>query len=258
MPERYEVRTVADSAFGDGVYELLDHEVGSSARVAPAVGNNLFSLRVPIGGRGLEAFLRPDGPRRGFPFGNPILFPYPGRVREGRFSFGGRDYQLDVAPRMGHAIHGLVLQRPWKVEASGATGEGARVVASLESAEYPEIARQWPFPFRIAIGFTLSGDTVRPRRGGDERRGGPAPDGLRDPPLVPHAARRSGIAGAVPGEGARAAAVGGGAEHPADGPDPGPTRRPGLPGASPDRRDDARRQLHRRDARERGERVPLP
>ncbi len=160
MPERYAVRVVADDEYGDGVYELLDREAGSSARVAPAVGNNLFSLRVPIGGRELEAFLRPDGSRRGFPFGNPILFPYPGRVRDGRFNFGGRDYQLDVAPRMGHAIHGLVLMRPWQVVEAAATDEGAKVVASLESADHPEIARQWPFPFRITIGFTLSGGTV--------------------------------------------------------------------------------------------------
>jgi aldose 1-epimerase len=160
MPERYAVRMVSDLAYGEGVYELLDGEAGSSARVAPAAGNNLFSLRVPIAGRGLEVFLEQKEPRRGFPFGTPILFPYPGRVRDGRFSFGGQQHQLDVAPRMGHAIHGLVMGLPWKVEEAGATPQGARVVASLASADHPEVERQWPFPFRISIGFTLSGGTV--------------------------------------------------------------------------------------------------
>ena len=186
MPERFAVRVVTDETYGDGVYELLDREAGSSARVAPAVGNNLFSLRAPIGGReggreggrAMEAFLRAEQQGRGFPFGNPILFPYPGRVRGGRFSFGGRDYQLDVVPQMGNAIHGLVLRRPWKVEESGATDEGARVVASLDSADHSEITRQWPFPFRISIGFTLSGDTVLLEAEATNVGAGPLPMGF--------------------------------------------------------------------------------
>jgi len=160
MPGRYSVNVVSDAQFGEGVYELLDREAGSRARVAPTVGNNLFSLRVPIAGRELEAFLSEQaGPRPGFRFGNPILFPYPGRVRDGRFSFGGREHQLDVG-RIGHAIHGLVSDLPWKVEESGATRLGAKVVASLDTADHPAITRQYPFPFRLAVGFCLSGDTV--------------------------------------------------------------------------------------------------
>ena len=46
------------------------------------------------------------------------MVPWAGRVRRGRFTFGGRvhDLPLDMPP---HAIHGTAYRRPWHVEAVG-------------------------------------------------------------------------------------------------------------------------------------------
>lgn len=158
MPERYAVRVLTDEVYGEGVHELLDRKVGSSARVAPGAGNNLFSFRVPIRGRDLDIMVGRATPS-GLPLGNPLLFPFPGRVRNARFTFGGHEHQLE--PNFGeHAIHGLVSGLRWEVDESGGTRAGAKVVASLETADHPAITQHYPFPFRIVVGYTLSGNTL--------------------------------------------------------------------------------------------------
>src|SRR3954452_7151427 len=44
------------------------------------------------------------------------LMPWPNRIRDGRYSFGGRDYQLPVNEvERGTALHGLVRWVPWEL-----------------------------------------------------------------------------------------------------------------------------------------------
>lgn len=49
------------------------------------------------------------------------LLPWPNRIRDGRYSFGGQDFQLPInEPARGNAIHGLVNHRVWQVAEAGA------------------------------------------------------------------------------------------------------------------------------------------
>lgn len=69
-------------------------------------------------------------------WGSYPMLPWAGRIRHGRFHFRGRSYQLP--PNLGaHAIHGVALGMPWKVEEHSAT------YAEL-SLSLPEDER-WPF-----------------------------------------------------------------------------------------------------------------
>ena len=69
-------------------------------------------------------------------WGSYPMLPWAGRIRHGRFHFRGRTYQLPL--NLGdHAIHGVALGMPWKVEEHSAT----RVELSLS---LPEDER-WPF-----------------------------------------------------------------------------------------------------------------
>ena len=44
------------------------------------------------------------------------LIPWPNRIRDGRYSFGGTDFQLALSePERNNAIHGLVRWMPWNV-----------------------------------------------------------------------------------------------------------------------------------------------
>jgi aldose 1-epimerase len=46
-----------------------------------------------------------------------LLMPWPNRIRDGRYSFGGRDHQLGLTdPSRGNASHGLARWAAWTVE----------------------------------------------------------------------------------------------------------------------------------------------
>jgi aldose 1-epimerase len=68
--------------------------------------------------------------------GIAVLVPYAGRIRDGRYTFGGRSFQLPVS-RDGHAIHGFAKDARWKLlrEKTGSVTLGSR----LRSAEYPSV-----------------------------------------------------------------------------------------------------------------------
>ena len=56
-----------------------------------------------------------------------LLIPWPNRIAQGRYSFGGREQQLALSePTRGNAIHGLLRWRPWLGELDR---DGARVLA---------------------------------------------------------------------------------------------------------------------------------
>jgi aldose 1-epimerase len=46
-----------------------------------------------------------------------LLMPWPNRIRDGRYSFGGRDHQLALTePKRSHASHGLARWAAWTLE----------------------------------------------------------------------------------------------------------------------------------------------
>ncbi len=85
----------------------------ASVTVHPAEGGRLGHL--VVGGRPL---LRTDRSRGPMLWGCYPMAPWAGRVREGRFSFDGRDHRLaiNLAP---HAIHGTVFDAQWEVLDAG-------------------------------------------------------------------------------------------------------------------------------------------
>ena len=139
---------------------LRDQEAGCEAKIAPQLGNSCFSFQFDVNGEHVDVLEpipclaaleeRPSG------YAVPILFPFPNRIRGGRFSFEGRNYQFDVPEPKANSIHGLVLDRPWKVEKAEATDEdGACLVSSIKAADFPDIIRQYPFPFNLRVTYTL-------------------------------------------------------------------------------------------------------
>lgn len=96
------------------------------ARIDPTIGFNLFSLIID----GFDYIHSEQGfPPDGKPThsGIPILFPWPNRIADGRFTYAGQEYQLPVnEAATGHSIHGYAATGPWRVVASGpdfVTGE---------------------------------------------------------------------------------------------------------------------------------------
>ena len=67
--------------------------------------------------------------------GIPILFPFPNRIRVGRFSWEGKEYQLPLNDSVKqNAIHGFACRRPWRVVGQGFQHAGtAKEVARVRT-----------------------------------------------------------------------------------------------------------------------------
>jgi aldose 1-epimerase len=140
------------------VYVLEDGVSGNSARVLADYGFNCYSFRCRAGEREFE-LLRShdhfaDQPARASGNGIPILFPFPNRIRAGRFEFGGKEFQLPCNERGVNAIHGLVIDRRWRgsIPATGA----ASVTGQFQlSRDAPDSAHLWPADFVIEMTYNL-------------------------------------------------------------------------------------------------------
>lgn len=129
------------------------------AEIVPALGNNCYAFKVSMGDTWLNLIDAPPDlatlEKRPTAYGNPILFPFPNRIRNGAWQFEGETYQFDKAPESPTTIHGLLLNQPYQVESHTADENGATLVCSLNSQDFPEITRQYPFPFKIEVTYTL-------------------------------------------------------------------------------------------------------
>lgn len=125
-----------------------------SATITPAWGNNCWALDAhqPI----MEIVPFEELAQRPTSYGNPILFPFPNRLRDGMFSFQGQRYVVDP-PR-----HGMVRDKPWSVVGTGVSEqEGAWITSQVEAAQFPEhILKQFPFPFRLQVTYRLRNHTL--------------------------------------------------------------------------------------------------
>ena len=148
---------------GRTIYTLVDAASGASAAITPSYGFNLFDLRLPARGEVRQVIVAADdfatNPGRPGRNGIPILFPFPNRIRAGRYSFEGQDYQLFIEPGKEHAIHGFAIAAPWEVVAAGATeDEGAFLVGRFQiSAQAPERLASWPADAILTVRYALAG-----------------------------------------------------------------------------------------------------
>lgn len=84
-----------------------------------------------------------------------LLMPWPGRIEDGRYSYGGRDLQLPITePARGQASHGLVRWVSWTVEEH--TGHSVSLVYRLAAQPgYP-----WSLDLHVAYDLSADGLTV--------------------------------------------------------------------------------------------------
>ena len=149
---------------GFQVYVLQEGQK-AVAEIAPGLGNNCYAFRVadtrsgPEGGNWLSLIAPPPDltTLQNHPdiYGIPVLFPFPNRIRGGTWRFEGVTYQFDKPPESPTSIHGLLLNRPYQVERHAADADGATLACALDSRDFPDIGRQYPFPFKIRITYTL-------------------------------------------------------------------------------------------------------
>jgi aldose 1-epimerase len=143
------------------IVTLRDSECGSSALVLPGFGFNCFRFTAMAGGSPVEVLWAEkgfeSGTKRASGSGIPILFPFPGRIGGTTLEYGGRSYSLEAGDGRGNAIHGFVLNRPWRVIEQSTS----RVVGQFQAAvDDAALADAWPADFRITVAYALEGNTL--------------------------------------------------------------------------------------------------
>lgn len=140
---------------------LHDPVSGARATILPELGFNCVSWQVDWGD-GLEELLWTEegfesGERRPSGSGIPILFPHPGRIAEGTFTFQGKQYTLPLADGHPNALHGFVHTRPWRVGSADSQSVSALFHARTDE---PQILDWWPSDFTIEATYQLSGNSL--------------------------------------------------------------------------------------------------
>jgi aldose 1-epimerase len=137
---------------------LKNSRTGASASILPAAGFTCYALRLPVGSQTVDVLDgEPDFSATGeHPTRNgiPLLFPFPNRIRGARYHWGGKDYDLSGIHQdgQGNAIHGLVVDRAWRV----IDRREDRVIGQFHlSVDAPDRRSVWPADFLIEVGYEL-------------------------------------------------------------------------------------------------------
>jgi aldose 1-epimerase len=87
-------------------------------------------------------------------FKGPKLFPFPNRIKDGKYSFEGKEYQLRKnLVSQSHAIHGLILDCSFKVTEQKIEEDQASIQL-VYIADGTEI--NYPFQYKLIIDITLT------------------------------------------------------------------------------------------------------
>ena len=159
-PSRFQVSESEQS--GQRLVALADDEAETQAILVPGLGFACIAFHVATGSSIWSVLSEPPDHEalltRTTRYGIPILFPWPNRIRDGRFTFDSREYRMPLAPTVPHASHGLVRDRPWTVEEASVDARGAFCRASIALGDSP--ADAWPFPCRLTVEYRLNGRTL--------------------------------------------------------------------------------------------------
>jgi aldose 1-epimerase len=152
--------SATDAAFlGQQAVILSDSEASSEAVIVPSLGFACVAFRVMTETGSWSVLAEPPDEEslltRTSRYGIPIMYPWPNRIRDGMFRFGGRSYRMPLAPNGPHAIHGLVRGRPWTVEARSVDSAGAFCRAGIEIGVDEDDV--WPFPSQLSVEYRLDG-----------------------------------------------------------------------------------------------------
>lgn len=143
------------------VVELHDSATGCRARISVDRGFNCFEFAAIAGGRPHELlWSAPEfaaGQGRPSGSGIPLLFPFAGRIRGTSFVWQGKKFSLTAGDSLGNAIHGFVLDRPWRVIEQSPTRAAAEFHAARDDAL---LLNHWPGDFRIVASYELQSPAV--------------------------------------------------------------------------------------------------
>ena len=136
---------------------LSDNNHSTQISVIPAVGAMLHEFIVQVAGEQFNiidnySLHTPPQQQVTSYFKSVKLSPWVCRMAGGRYKFKGIDYQSTTMYQDGSALHGLLFDQPFEVEAEFADDRSASV---LLSHNYNCYDPGYPFPYRCQVRYTL-------------------------------------------------------------------------------------------------------
>lgn len=134
-------------------FELTAGE--ASLSLVPGCGGLIHALVLPtaVGPRNVIAGVDPSEWQDNPGYRGSVLFPFPNRLRDGRYRFAGREYQFLVNEQAtGTALHGFLYRTPAEVLRGGGDDE-AQTVTLVYACDATEPG--YPFSARVSMTYTL-------------------------------------------------------------------------------------------------------
>ncbi len=136
---------------------IVDPYSNAAAEIAPNLGFNCIAFSAQVNDQTVQIIDSPDdvlnGQYRPSGYGIPILFPFPNRIRDGKFRFEEKDYQIPLPENGPNAIHGFCYDRPWRVinqTEDSVTGQFHLKV------DAPERKNCWPADFIFDVRYRVA------------------------------------------------------------------------------------------------------
>lgn len=124
-----------------------------SLTVDPRIGGSFLNFSAHLDGKWVDIMrTTPESFKTSSDTASFLMAPYPNRIREGKFTFEGRSYQLEFPEK--HSIHGDVRNRAWHVEETRPN----QTTLSFRSSDFADI--NYPFPFSAVQTFTVTNDSL--------------------------------------------------------------------------------------------------
>lgn len=139
--------------FGRFTRHTLANEAGTHAfTIIPELGAALQSL-VFEGAEVIDGDQTPEEADFNKWSKGRLLFPFPNRLRDGAYEWGGQTYQFPCNdPDTGNALHGFGLDKTFEIEELSLSDSGAQMRCAYHyGGELPA----YPFPFVFRVTYTM-------------------------------------------------------------------------------------------------------
>lgn len=164
----YAIHTETRPAGGKDQTVVILSDTRGTVRAELWPGSGFNCLRWQISGPGGFQdllYAAPDWEQNPVPTrsGIPILFPFPNRIRAGKYAWAGREYQLPtIDSTRKNAIHGWACRNAWRVVDQGFDGASAWVTGTFQpSVDAPDVRPLWPADYRLTVTYRLMREALR-------------------------------------------------------------------------------------------------
>jgi aldose 1-epimerase len=139
---------------------LYNPQTGEKVVILPEIGATLVELQLNCEGQLIQLIQLPgEKPiNENDLYPSALLAPWVNRVRNGNYSFEGRNFQLPInEAKLGNAIHGFLARKPFEIFEQKCTHELAEVSFTHS---YKGDFQGFPFPFIYTLTFQLKRNGV--------------------------------------------------------------------------------------------------